>query len=100
MIRRLFSSALKKGKLKKKIIPKDSNSLPKIVDSFENSEATEAEKVDGSMLFPREIVKRLDQHIIAQQDAKKAVAIALRDRWRRSRIDPSVKSEVLPVIYF
>ncbi len=45
---------------------------------------------------PREIVSELDRHIIGQKDAKRAVAIALRNRWRRLQLDESLREEVLP----
>src|SRR5690554_2240538 len=45
---------------------------------------------------PREIVSELDRHIIGQHDAKRAVAIALRNRWRRQQLDESLREEVLP----
>ena len=45
---------------------------------------------------PREIVSELDRHIIGQKDAKRAVAIALRNRWRRVQLDESLREEVLP----
>ena len=45
---------------------------------------------------PREIVSELDRHIIAQSEAKRAVAIALRNRWRRRRVPASLKSEITP----
>ena len=45
---------------------------------------------------PREIVSELDKYIIGQKDAKKAVAIALRNRWRRHQLDDDLKEEVLP----
>ncbi len=45
---------------------------------------------------PREIVSELDRFIIGQGDAKRAVAIALRNRWRRQQLPPSLKDEVLP----
>jgi ATP-dependent HslUV protease ATP-binding subunit HslU len=45
---------------------------------------------------PREIVSELDRHIIGQRDAKRAVAIALRNRWRRQRLDDELREEVLP----
>ena len=40
-----------------------------------------------SEMTPREIVNELEKHIVAQNDAKRAVAIALRNRWRRSQVD-------------
>lgn len=49
-----------------------------------------------SEMTPREIVHELDSHIIGQQDAKKAVAIALRNRWRRMQLDEDLRVEVTP----
>ncbi|MGH8145375.1 MAG: ATP-dependent protease ATPase subunit HslU [Rhodanobacteraceae bacterium] len=49
-----------------------------------------------SELTPREIVNELDRFIIGQHNAKRAVAIALRDRWRRMQLDPSFRNEVTP----
>src|SRR6476646_28002 len=45
---------------------------------------------------PREIVSELDRFIIGQKDAKRAVAIALRNRWRRLQLDEKLREEVLP----
>jgi ATP-dependent HslUV protease ATP-binding subunit HslU len=45
---------------------------------------------------PREIVSELDRYIVGQDDAKRAVAIALRNRWRRQQLDPGLREEVLP----
>ena len=50
----------------------------------------------SSMMTPREIVQELDKHIIGQHQAKRAVAIALRNRWRRMRVDESLRSEITP----
>lgn len=49
-----------------------------------------------SEMTPREIVHELDRHIIGQHDAKRAVAIALRNRWRRMQLDPALRQEVTP----
>ncbi len=49
-----------------------------------------------SQMTPREIVEELDKHIVGQHDAKRAVAIALRNRWRRSRVDPALRAEITP----
>jgi ATP-dependent HslUV protease ATP-binding subunit HslU len=49
-----------------------------------------------SELTPREIVNELDRYIVGQQSAKRAVAIALRNRWRRMQLDPSLRDEVTP----
>ena len=45
---------------------------------------------------PREIVSELDRYIIGQSDAKRAVAVALRNRWRRQQLDDDLREEVLP----
>ena len=47
-------------------------------------------------LTPRQIVEELDRYIIGQKAAKKAVAIALRNRWRRQRVDEDLRDEILP----
>jgi len=47
-------------------------------------------------LTPRKIVEELDKYIIGQNKAKKAVAIAMRNRWRRQRLSPELRDEVLP----
>jgi len=47
-------------------------------------------------MTPREIVEELDKHIVGQKDAKRAVAIALRNRWRRMQLDESVRREITP----
>ncbi|WP_371186849.1 HslU--HslV peptidase ATPase subunit [Thalassotalea maritima] len=49
-----------------------------------------------SNMTPREIVHELDRHIIGQDDAKKAVAIALRNRWRRMQLNDELRAEVTP----
>ncbi|MEE9254813.1 MAG: AAA family ATPase, partial [Pseudomonadales bacterium] len=49
-----------------------------------------------SNMTPREIVHALDQHIVGQDAAKRAVAIALRNRWRRLQLDDDIRDEVTP----
>ncbi|RJF89675.1 ATP-dependent protease ATPase subunit HslU [Oleomonas cavernae] len=49
-----------------------------------------------SEFSPREIVSELDRHIVGQNDAKRAVAIALRNRWRRQQLPDDLRDEVLP----
>ena len=66
---------------------KDSNVINKIIKK-ENSKV--------SALSPREIVSELDRYVIGQTNAKKAVAIALRNRWRRQALDEQMREEVLP----
>jgi ATP-dependent HslUV protease ATP-binding subunit HslU len=50
----------------------------------------------GAQMSPREIVSELDRHIVGQHEAKRAVAIALRNRWRRQQLSPELREEVLP----
>ena len=49
-----------------------------------------------SALSPREIVSELDRYVIGQNQAKRAVAVALRNRWRRQALSGDMKEEVLP----
>ena len=49
-----------------------------------------------SAMTPREIAQELDKHIIGQQNAKRAVAIALRNRWRRMQIEEGLRNEITP----
>ena len=49
-----------------------------------------------SQMTPQEIVHELDKHIVGQAAAKRAVAIALRNRWRRSQVDESLRNEITP----
>ena len=51
---------------------------------------------DMKSLTPSQIVKELDEYIIGQDDAKRAVAIALRNRWRRQQVDEIIKDEIMP----
>ena len=47
-------------------------------------------------MTPQEIVSELDRHIVGQRDAKRAVAIALRNRWRRQQVEPALRGEITP----
>ena len=47
-------------------------------------------------MTPKEIVSELDKHIVGQASAKKSVAIALRNRWRRQQVDPALRDEITP----
>ncbi len=49
-----------------------------------------------SSMTPQEIVVELDKHIVGQQQAKRAVAIALRNRWRRQQVEPGLRAEITP----
>jgi ATP-dependent HslUV protease ATP-binding subunit HslU len=58
--------------------------------------AVETEKKSAVARTPREIVVELDKYVIGQKKAKKAVAVALRKRWRRQRLEPEMAREILP----
>ena len=49
-----------------------------------------------SSMTPQEIVSELDNHIVGQASAKRAVAIALRNRWRRQQVEGSLRQEITP----
>jgi ATP-dependent HslUV protease ATP-binding subunit HslU len=53
-------------------------------------------ETDAGALTPREIVSELDRFIVGQGEAKRAVAIALRNRWRRQQLAPEIRDEVMP----
>lgn len=52
--------------------------------------------IDHQELTPTRIVEELDKYIIGQDEAKKSVAIALRNRWRRQRVEPELQNEIVP----
>ena len=54
------------------------------------------ESFNHDSLTPKAIVRALDEHIVGQRDAKRAVAVALRNRWRRQRLAPGLRDEVSP----
>jgi ATP-dependent HslUV protease ATP-binding subunit HslU len=58
--------------------------------------ADEAAVPDFGELTPRQIVAELDKYVIGQDEAKKAVAIALRNRWRRRKVEDELRDEILP----
>ena len=63
----------------------------KIVKESSNKDSSKV-----SALSPREIVSELDRYVIGQHQAKRAVAVALRNRWRRQALSEDMKDEVLP----
>ncbi len=58
--------------------------------------APEPAEPAAAAFSPREIVSELDRHIVGQTEAKRAVAVALRNRWRRQQLAPELREEVLP----
>lgn len=62
----------------------------------ENTETVKTDPFAPPAFTPREIVHALDKNIIGQNDAKRAVAIALRNRWRRMQLEPEMQEEVYP----
>ena len=72
------------------------SSIP-LTDTNSTTAAKPANKKPATSSFsPREIVSELDRYIIGQNDAKRAVAVALRNRWRRQQLDDDLREEVLP----
>lgn len=61
-----------------------------------NQEHIETLKIQTGALTPKQIVAELDKYIIGQQDAKKNVAIALRNRWRRMNVTSEIQGEIVP----
>jgi len=68
------------------------------ITSFKPKKVKESveQSVNVTSLSPREIVSELDRYVIGQNQAKRAVAIALRNRWRRQALSDEMKDEVLP----
>src|SRR6202008_4092215 len=58
--------------------------------------SAEEEQLALDELTPREIVAELDKHVIGQKDAKRAVAIALRNRMRRQKLTPELAEDIMP----
>ena len=55
---------------------------------------TQSAKLDA--MTPRQIVEELDRYVIGQSDAKRMVAIAVRNRWRRQQLPPELREEIFP----
>jgi ATP-dependent HslUV protease ATP-binding subunit HslU len=66
------------------------------VTSFPKGKVTKEKTIISNSLSPREIVSELDRFVVGQNKAKRAVAIALRNRWRRQALEDDMKDEVLP----
>jgi ATP-dependent HslUV protease ATP-binding subunit HslU len=58
-----------------------------------------APEVLKDKLTPKAIVAALNDHIVGQDDAKRAVSVALRNRWRRQQLSPELRDEVTPRIF-
>ena len=69
---------------------------PKKVRNLNLVKGTKKSNSKVSALSPREIVSELDRYVIGQKEAKKAVAVALRNRWRRQALTDEMRDEVLP----
>ncbi|MCB9488686.1 MAG: ATP-dependent protease ATPase subunit HslU [Deltaproteobacteria bacterium] len=63
---------------------------------YSNNSADDDYEDLAAQLTPRQIVEQLDAYIVGQNDAKKAVAIALRNRWRRQQVDDELREEIAP----
>ncbi|CAH0480829.1 unnamed protein product [Peronospora belbahrii] len=91
----LFSTAFPKASEENPSLP-----VPIIMETRANEneeeEEEEEEKDIGRKLKPREVVEQLNKYIVGQPDAKRAVAIALRNRWRRQKISDDLRQEVSP----
>jgi ATP-dependent HslUV protease ATP-binding subunit HslU len=72
------------------------NDTTKVTNLNLVKEAKKKSSSTVSALSPREIVSELDRYVIGQTNAKKAVAVALRNRWRRQALDEQMREEVLP----
>ena len=72
-----------------------SDTAPETLDQ-DTSDHRSSKTLARHEMTPREIVAELDRHIIGQADAKRSVAIALRNRWRRMRLDESIRGEITP----
>src|ERR1700709_2263152 len=65
-------------------------------DALHSEGARKVKAMADTTLSPKQIVAELDRYIIGQKDAKRAVAVALRNRWRRQQLPPDLRSEVTP----
>jgi len=84
------------------VVNGDAGADPAAVDpnDADESESDVEELIDdeqlASQMTPKDIVKELDRFIVGQGDAKKAVALALRNRWRRKKLPQNIKEEIMP----
>jgi ATP-dependent HslUV protease ATP-binding subunit HslU len=76
------------------LVPETGDESEVAMDTPDSDPTVESE--DPSGLTPRQIVEELDRYIVGQGDAKKAVAIALRNRWRRQQVEDDLREEIDP----
>jgi len=69
---------------------------PVVLEPAASEEPPTEEKEDLDNMRPREIVAQLDKYIVGQADAKKAVAVAMRNRWRRQRVASPLREDIVP----
>lgn len=65
-------------------------------DKIDSNNNVDFVYINEDHLTPAEVVKQLNRYIVGQEDAKRAVAIALRNRWRRHRLPSQLREEILP----
>src|SRR3954470_13445342 len=70
--------------------------MAEVAKNFQQAKTEAPADHAASALTPREIVSELDRFILEQGEAKRAVAIALRNRWRRQQLAPEIRDEVTP----
>ena len=67
-----------------------------MMELLKKSKNTDSTETAGTPMTPREIVEQLDRYIVGQADAKRAVAVAIRNRWRRQQLGDDMRNEVSP----
>ena len=91
------SSSLNVRRLNPRWLSSDDSTVSEDPEVIEDPKVPSPQVDDrGTDLRPSYIVKELDRHIVGQQEAKRAVAIAMRNRWRRRQLSPELKKEVTP----
>ena len=85
-----------KGEMKDEVLPKNIMKNSNVTPLVPKDKNDKEESSLVSSLSPREIVSELDRFVVGQNKAKKAVAVALRNRWRRQALEGEMKNEVLP----
>ncbi len=71
-------------------------SYPILMDDVTHTAASDLTTSPAPVMTPREIVSELDRYIVGQKEAKRAVAIALRNRWRRQQVSDDLREEIVP----